>query len=54
MLDALARALRLSAVQQADPGLLRTMVALDHVPVLPRGLHGVVLARNGLLTAILG
>jgi transcriptional regulator with XRE-family HTH domain len=40
--------------QLPDPGLLRLMVALDHVPVLLTGRAGRVLARNALLTAVLG
>lgn len=40
--------------QRADPGLLRLMVALDHRPVLLLGHRGDVLARNALLTAVLG
>ena len=76
VLDALARALRLDAVehehlrdlaaparprravveapQRPDPGLLRVMDALAHVPVLLLGHRGEVLARNALLTAVLG
>ncbi len=77
VLDALARALRLSDVERdhlhalaapttdqhattrhpaqvADPGLLRLMATLDHVPVLLLGHYGDVLARNGLLAAVLG
>ncbi|GGM94324.1 transcriptional regulator [Lentzea pudingi] len=42
-----------SAPQQADPGLLRLMDSLD-VPVLLLGRRGEVLARNGLLTGVLG
>ncbi|MCA1224216.1 helix-turn-helix transcriptional regulator [Streptomyces sp. 8L] len=42
-----------SASQQADPGLLRVMDNLA-VPVLLLGRRGVVLARNALLTAVLG
>ena len=42
-----------SAPQRADPGLLRVMDSLD-VPVLLLGRRGVVLARNALLTAVLG
>ena len=42
-----------SAQQQADPGLLRLMDNLD-VPALLLGRRGVVLARNALLTAVLG
>lgn len=40
--------------QRADPGLLRVMAALDDVPVLLLGRRGEVLARNGLLVAVLG
>jgi transcriptional regulator with XRE-family HTH domain len=40
--------------QRPDPGLLRLMVALDHVPVLLLGQRGDVLARNALLHAVLG
>jgi transcriptional regulator with XRE-family HTH domain len=39
---------------RADPGLLRVMTALDHVPVLLMGYRGDVLARNALLPAVLG
>ena len=42
------------AAQRPDPGLLRIMAALDHVPVLLLGHRGDVLARNGLLPAVLG
>jgi transcriptional regulator with XRE-family HTH domain len=42
------------AAQNPDPGLLRIMSALDHVPVLLLGRHGDVLARNALLPAVLG
>ncbi|MBG6224621.1 transcriptional regulator with XRE-family HTH domain [Arthrobacter sp. CAN_A2] len=41
------------AVQQADPGLLRLMTALDHVPALVLGRRGDVLATNALLAAVL-
>ncbi len=77
VLDALARALRLSAVehdhlrdlaaptsrrhpvtrenrQRPDPGLLRLMGALDHLPALLLGRYGDVLARNALLPVVLG
>lgn len=77
VLEALARALRLDAVERAhlhdlaapaaparavvsapeqrpDPGLLRVMTALDHLPVLLLGHRGEVLARNALLQAVLG
>ncbi len=40
--------------QRADPGLLRLMDTLDHVPVLLLGHRADVLARNGLLRAVLG
>lgn len=40
--------------QRADPGLLRLMTALDHVPVLLLGMRLEVLARNALLPAVLG
>ncbi len=42
------------AVQQADPGLLRLMTVLDHVPALMLGRRGDVLATNALLAAVLG
>ena len=42
------------APQRADPGLLRVMASMDHVPVLLLGHRGDVLARNALLTAVLG
>lgn len=40
--------------QQADPGLLRLLTALDDVPALLLGRRGTVLARNRLLGAVLG
>ncbi|WP_134768030.1 helix-turn-helix transcriptional regulator [Nocardioides sp. 1609] len=40
--------------QRADPGLLRLMTTLDHVPALLLGRRGEVLARNLLLPAVLG
>lgn len=40
--------------QRPDPGLLRLMNALDHVPVLLLGLRTEVLAHNALLPAVLG
>jgi transcriptional regulator with XRE-family HTH domain len=40
--------------QRPDPGLLRIMATLDHVPVLLLGYRGDVLARNALLPAVLG
>ncbi|KMS79357.1 DNA-binding protein [Streptomyces regensis] len=42
------------AMQRPDPGLLRLMHTLDHVPVLLLGHRGTVLARNALLTEVLG
>jgi len=42
------------APQRPDPGLLRLMAALDHLPVLLLGHRGDVLARNALLRAVLG
>ncbi|MFF2999182.1 helix-turn-helix transcriptional regulator [Streptomyces sp. NPDC057950] len=42
------------AAQRPDPGLLRLMRTLDHVPVLLLGHRGEVVARNNLLTAVLG
>ena len=41
-------------VQRPDPGLLRVMATLDHVPVLLLGHRGEVLACNQLLGAVLG
>ncbi|WP_432543505.1 helix-turn-helix transcriptional regulator [Kineococcus sp. SYSU DK002] len=40
--------------QRPDPGMLRLMGVLDHVPVLLLGRRTQVLARNGLLSAVLG
>lgn len=40
--------------QRPDPGMLRLMEVLDHVPVLLLGRRSQVLARNGLLSAVLG
>lgn len=40
--------------QRPDPGMLRLMGALSHVPVLLLGRRSQVLARNGLLRAVLG
>lgn len=40
--------------QRADPGLLRVMAALDHLPAILLGRRMEVLARNALLTAVLG
>ncbi|MEP6852255.1 MAG: helix-turn-helix transcriptional regulator [bacterium] len=39
---------------RADPGMLRLMGALDHVPALLLGRRSQVLARNALLTCVLG
>jgi transcriptional regulator with XRE-family HTH domain len=39
---------------RADPGMLRLMGALDHVPALLLGRRSQVLARNALLAAVLG
>lgn len=41
-------------VQRADPGLLRMMAVLEHVPVLLLGHRGDVLARNALVAELLG
>ena len=55
VLAAPTRTRRTSEVaQHADPGLLRLMTALDHLPVLLLGHRGDVLARNALLVAVLG
>lgn len=43
-----------SARQRAEPGMLRLLTALDHVPVLLLGRRAEVLARNALLIAVLG
>ncbi len=48
------RRTRVEAAQRPDPGLLRLMDALNHLPVLLLGHRGEVLARNVLLTAVLG
>ena len=40
--------------QRAEPGMLRLMTAMDHLPVLLLGRRAEVLARNGLLVAVLG
>ncbi|MBM2622892.1 helix-turn-helix domain-containing protein [Actinoplanes sp. LDG1-06] len=40
--------------QLADPGLLRVMANLDHVPTLLLGRYAQVLARGGPLDAVLG
>lgn len=45
---------RPQARQRPDPGLLRMMTALDHLPVLILGHRSEVLARNHLLQTVLG
>ena len=40
--------------QRPDPGMLRLMGVLSHVPALLLGRRSQVLARNGLLSAVLG
>ena len=40
--------------QRPEPGMLRLLTALDHLPVLLLGRRSDVLARNGLLTEVLG
>lgn len=42
------------AAQLPDPGLLRLMTTLQHVPTLLLGRRGEVLARNALVVAVLG
>ncbi|MEZ0491514.1 helix-turn-helix transcriptional regulator [Kineococcus sp. TBRC 1896] len=42
------------APQRPDPGLLRLLDTLAHVPVLLLGRRSDVLARNGLLSSVLG
>ncbi len=42
-----------SVSQRPDPGLLRLMTALDHLPVLLLGARAEVLATNALLRAVL-
>jgi transcriptional regulator with XRE-family HTH domain len=42
------------APQRPDPGLLRVMATLDHVPVLLLGARSEVLAGNALVNAVLG
>ncbi|SCF21300.1 Helix-turn-helix domain-containing protein [Micromonospora mirobrigensis] len=43
-----------AVAQRPDPGMLRLMGVLSHVPVLLLGRRSQVLARNGLLSAVLG
>ncbi|MFF0154448.1 helix-turn-helix transcriptional regulator [Micromonospora sp. NPDC005203] len=45
---------RPEVAQRPDPGMLRLMEVLSHVPVLLLGRRTQVLARNGLLAAVLG
>ena len=45
---------RPEVAQRPDPGMLRLMGVLDHVPVLLLGRCSEVLERNRLLTAVLG
>ena len=42
------------AAQRPDPGMLRLLGVLSHVPVLLLGRRSQVLARNALLSAVLG
>jgi transcriptional regulator with XRE-family HTH domain len=42
------------AEQRPDPGLLRLLAALDHLPAVLLGHRGDVLARTALLPAVLG
>jgi transcriptional regulator with XRE-family HTH domain len=44
----------ISVPQRAEPGMLRLLTTLDHVPALLLGRRSAVLARNVLLTAVLG
>jgi transcriptional regulator with XRE-family HTH domain len=48
------RAAPVEVTQRPDPGLLRLMSTLDHVPVILLGHRGDVLASNALLRAVLG
>lgn len=48
------RASTWEGAQRADPGLLRIMTTLDHVPALLLGRRSEVLACNALLRAVLG
>jgi transcriptional regulator with XRE-family HTH domain len=43
-----------TTAQRADPGLLRLMTTLDHVPALVLGRSGKILATNHLLRSVLG
>ena len=40
--------------QRPDPGLLRVISMVDHLPALVIGRHGIVLARNALFCAVYG
>jgi transcriptional regulator with XRE-family HTH domain len=48
------RGVTVEAAQHPDPGLLRVMTSLDHMPVLLVGYRGEVLAHNLLLRVVLG
>lgn len=48
------RSSRPATNQQPDPGLLRLMTTLDHVPALVLGRSSTILATNHLLRAVLG
>lgn len=48
------RCVSAEAAQRADPGLLRVMGALSHLPVVLLGHRGEVLARNWLVQTVLG
>ncbi|OLR92334.1 helix-turn-helix transcriptional regulator [Actinokineospora bangkokensis] len=43
-----------STPQRPEPGLLRVLAGLDHLPALLLGRRGEVLARNALLVEVLG
>ncbi|MFI6094732.1 helix-turn-helix transcriptional regulator [Lentzea sp. NPDC051213] len=43
-----------SSAQRPEPGLLRVMTSLDHLPALLLGRRSEVLARNALLVEVLG
>ncbi|MFJ5993219.1 transcriptional regulator [Lentzea sp. NPDC092896] len=43
-----------SSPQRPEPGLLRVMTSVDHLPALLLGRRAEVLARNALLTEVLG
>lgn len=48
------RSVTAEAVQRPEPGLLRLIDTLDHVPVLLLGHRGDILARNALVPTVLG